>query len=151
MKDLSSDNSKMISEIKKDLFRYRNGVLAESLKKIYPNKMIFGLNVPQLMELSNNYPKDKDLALSLWEDNSSREIRLLSLYLLPPNEVDYDTAEKMIMSVENNEQAEHLAFRVLRKLNGAKDVLNTIQQKDLKDPIVEYCVKMFQKNLEFNS
>lgn len=117
------NNNETLSQIRKDFYVFRNGTVAESLKNLYPSSiLIFGLNVPQFMELATKYPKDKELAKLLWEDISCRESRLLSLYILPPTEVDLELASKMIEEVRSMEEAEFLSFRILRHLSFAKEL-----------------------------
>ena len=143
------NNDYTISQIKKEFYRFRNGLLAESLKKLPDaKKIIFGLNVPQFMELSQKFPKDFNLAMQLWMDKDCRESRLLSLYLLPVTLVDTDTAQKLILEVENAEEAEFLAFRILRKIKNAREIYSIITRaEELKGPPA-YCITMFKKNLD---
>ena len=139
----------ILKEIKKDFFRYRNGVVAESLSKLYPKgKLVFGLNVPQLMEISNKVPKDLDLALSLWKDKNCRESRLLSMYLFPTSLLPKDVASDLIKDVDSMEEAEFLAFRVLRHLSYANDLYIEFQGDDYLSSQAKYCVEMLKRNLE---
>lgn len=143
-------SNKIIQEIKKDFFRYRNGIVAEALRKLYPiNKMIFGLTVPQLIEIAKKYPKDIDLGLKLWRDKNNRESRLLSLYLIHPEELDRETVLEMINDVESTEDAEFLAFKILRKLPFAEEFYNEISSASFSQ-YPAYCMKMFRKNLDHN-
>ena len=138
----------VIKEIKKDFYRYRNGIVADSLKKLYPPKtIIFGLIVPQFLELSIKYSKDINLGLQLWNDKNCRESRLLSLYIIPPSELDKKTAMEMIRNVNSSEIAEFLAFRILRNLNKAREVLQEIERENITEPLPSYCISMFKKNL----
>lgn len=142
------DFSETVSEIKKNFYRFRNGIVADSLRVLYkPGYTIFGLNVPQFMELSRLYQHDIELALQLWNDNSSRECRLMSLYLLPTENLDRKIAEKLIKEVESTEQAEFLAFRVLRKLSYASELLRDFSEKNIKEENVRYCMEMLKRNL----
>lgn len=134
--------------IKKDFFRMRNGVVADSLKKLYPSgKVIFGLNVPQLAQLAKIYPRSLSLGMKLWEDKGCRESRLLSLYIIPPSELDKETALKMIRDVESREEAEFLPFRLLRNLSYAKDLVDALTASEIKGEMPLYCLEMLKKNL----
>lgn len=138
-----------LNEIKKDFYSLRNGIVAESLKKIYPEgKIIYGLNVPQLMNLTQKYPKDLSLGLNLWKDKKCRESRLLSLYLIPPSLLGKEMAKEMILDVESTEEADFLAFKLLRNLPYAKELYDEIINADITAPLSSYCVKMFKKNLD---
>lgn len=142
------NNDTKFRDIKKDFFSLRNGVIAEALKKLYPGKtIIFGLNVPQFMELRKKYPSDLDLGLKLWHDKGCRESRLFSLYIIPFDEIDMPTAIQMVLDVQSSEEAEFLAFRILRHLSFAQELfikLDSVEKSSLSD----YCRIMLGKNLQ---
>lgn len=141
-----SDNFK---NIKREFFSLRNGVIADSLRKLYPPKtIIYGLNVPQFMEMSKRYPQNIDLGLELWEDANCRDSRLFSFYILSPTEINKDLAKEMIKNVRSIEEAEFLAFRILRHLPFSQEFLKELLQEKIEDPIISYCVSMFKKNLD---
>lgn len=152
MNNQNIDLDSTIREIKKDFFSFRNGMVAESLKNLYSkNKIIFGLTVPQFMELSKKYPKDLKLGLKLWDDNTSRESRLFALYIIPHSELSYESASDMILSVESFEEGEFLAFRLLRFLPFSKELLDDLTNRDIKDVNHSHCIEMFRKNLSIQS
>lgn len=148
MEKYNADKEKVLKDIKQDFFRFRNGMVAQQLKNLYPaGTLIYGLNVPQFVELSQKYPKDKEIGLSLWNDKSSRESRLLALYILPPQELSIKIVQQMILEVRSSEEAEFLAFKILRHLQDAEILLDQITNIEIEDKTVLYCVHMFQKNL----
>ncbi|MCH5227481.1 MAG: hypothetical protein J1F16_06690 [Muribaculaceae bacterium] len=140
---------RMVREIKQDFFRYRNGIIADSVKKLYPDgTMVFGLMVPQFIELSRKYPKDIKLGLKLWDESTSREGRLFSLFLIPPKEIRFDKAKEMLLNVRSNEEAEFLAFRILRNIPDARILYTELEKEEMKNPYASYCKEMFRKNLD---
>ncbi|MCH5229735.1 MAG: DNA alkylation repair protein [Muribaculaceae bacterium] len=140
--------NKIVNEIKKDFFLYRNGIITDHLKKIYPaGTLIYGLNVPQLKELSKKYPKDLDLSLILWKEKKIREARLLSIFLMPSENLQAEIAKDLIRDIESVEQAEFLAFKVLRNIPKAHDIFTEIKGEKNLSPLSSYCLEMFQKNL----
>lgn len=146
IKEMSSQG--LLREIKKDFFSLRNGIIADSLKKLYPSDtIIFGLNVPQFMDLAKKYPKDIELGLELWKEKKCRESRLFSLYIIPPSQLDKEKAKEMIRDVKSIEEAEFLAFKVLRNLKDAREIYEEISKEEMKEPLSSYCVSMFKKNL----
>ena len=151
----SYDNNNSLDktqEIKKDFYRFRNGIVADALKKIYPTgKLIYGLTVPQFMEIARKYPKDLNTGLKLWQDKKVRESRLLALYLIPPVELSKEVAKDMLFDVDSTEEAEFLAFRILRFLPMAKELLKELNEEKLPTTEAEYCLSMFKKNLSLNS
>ena len=139
----------IILDIKRDFYSFRNGIVSDAIRKLYPPKtMILGLNVPQFIELAKKYPKDLKLGLELWKDKTCRESRLFSLYILPPEEVDYETAKEMIKEVNSTEEAEFLAFKILRRLPFATELLEEIIKEEISQPLPSYCISMFKKNLD---
>ena len=141
--------SNLIREIKKDFFKYRNGIIADSLKKLYGDgTVIFGLTVPQFMDLAKKYPKDLQLAIKLWEDKKNREARLFSLYLLPYSELEYEKAKEMFLDVQSFEEGDFLAFRILRHLPYAPKLYEELSDMTDQDKVFNYTLKMFKKNLD---
>ncbi len=111
-----------IQDIKKQFFALRNGMLADTLRKAgMPYGIIFGMNVPQLGELARNIAADSDsdlatLADALWTDRNVRESRLLACWLFPIDAVNQESALAMMADVQTREEADILAFRLLRRL-----------------------------------
>lgn len=146
---MTEKNIEYLKEIKKDFFRYRNGEVANQLKKLYPeNTLIFGLNLPQISEISKKFPKDLDLAMALWNDNKVRESRILSLYLFPIENLTFSQAQQMVACIESSEEAEVLPFRILRYLPFKQDLYNYLSEKSFDTPLEKYCFEMFKRNLE---
>lgn len=146
------DLSDIIHNIKKDFYCYRNGIVADVLKKIYPvGKIIYGLTVAQFLEISRKYPKDLEIGLKLWEDKKTRESRLLALYLIPPLQLSKELARSMVKDVESTEEAEFLAFRVLRNLPEAHELLEELTHEVLPNSLSVYCREMLFKNLNLST
>lgn len=145
---MNSESSFLLAQIKKDFFKFRNGVVADALKKIYPEgKIIYGLTVPQFQELSRIYSKDLNLGLTLWEDKKNRESRLMSLYILPPQELTKEVAIMMINDVESIEEGDFLAFKILRYLPFAKELYQEMKERDISNSMVNHCLEMFRRNI----
>ena len=139
----------LLQDIKKDFYRYRNGIVAESLRKLYdPDVLIFGLTVPQLMEIARKYPKDLKLGLQLWKDKKTRESRLLALYLIPVALLEKETAREMFLDIRNFEEADFLTFRILRNTSYSEELYNDLCKENLFDPKLKYGLTMFKKNLD---
>lgn len=143
--------NKLLIEIWRDFYRYRNGVIAESLKKMNQSfPMIFGLLINQITEISKKYPKNITLSTILWKGKKSRESRLLSLYLLPTNEIDKETIKDFIKDIQTTEEADIISFRVLRYIPYANDLYlelaSKMEEEDISD-LQKYLILMFKKNL----
>lgn len=143
------NNIDLINGIKRDFFSFRNGIVADALKKLYPEgTKIYGLNVSQFIELAKKYPHEISLGKELLTDKNCRESRLFSLYILPHEQIDKSYAKMMIQNVVSTEEAEFLAFKILRHLPYASDLY---QEMILDETLVDnplYAVNMLKKNLD---
>ena len=105
-----------IREIKKYFFAYRNGVVADALRRSgMPHTMIFGVDLPAISALADQIGHDYELAEELWNDNDVRESRILAAYVFPPEDIDLKRAQQLCDSVRTQEEANILVFRLLRR------------------------------------
>ena len=141
----------LFKEVKKDFFALRNGVIADAIRKLYePGATIYGLTVEQFLQLAKKYPKDLEFGLKLWNDQNTRESRLFALYVIPAASLDKATAKRMIHEVGSIEEAEFLAFKILRHLPFAKELFIEVSQEQIDSNYTSYCISMFKKNLDQN-
>lgn len=138
-----------IKEIKKFFFTYRNGMIADTLRKAGMDyKIIFGLNVPQLSDISRRINEDREkLAEELWNDSEVRESRLLACWLFNPENVSEERAMEMMHSVKTHEEADILAFKLLRYLPFAKSLISETDT-DSDNTLYGYAVEALKRNLE---
>lgn len=105
-----------IQEIKKEFFAYRNGIIADTLRRSgYPHKVIFGLNFPQIKDIATRIGTDHQLGLSLWQDAEVRESRLLACRLLDASCVDDATFDAMLAECRTPEERDMLRFALHRR------------------------------------
>lgn len=91
--------------------------MAETLKNYnLPFKKIFGIILPQLKEISRQYPKDSELSIELWKQEDCRESRLLAILLVPQENIQKEKLFKYIKGIKTQEEADILSFTVLRNL-----------------------------------
>lgn len=90
--------------------------------------IIFGLNLPQLTQIASSQKSSLPLAMALWADKGVRESRLLATYLFPREEVDMQLALRLMGEVQTQEEADMLAFRLLRHL----PILPALKQSTLE-------------------
>ena len=70
--------------VKRRFFAMRNGAVADNMRKLGANyRIIFGLNLPQIVEIANETPHDEVLAEALWQIKSTRESQLLAPMIYP--------------------------------------------------------------------
>lgn len=113
-----------MQSIKRRMFAMRNGALADSLRRLgAPYRIIFGVNIPQLVEIAKDYAADKALAQRLWENVSTRESLLIAPIIYPSEEMMEDDAMRWIEQVPTAEVADILCHRLLRKLPFASDLV----------------------------
>lgn len=134
-----------LQSIKKDFFVFRNGIVADTLRKAgMPHKVIFGLQIPQIAAIAKDLTPSSELAEALWNDSEVRESRILAIYLFPVDEMSLEKAFRLLGSVRTPEESDMLAFRLLKRLPFASEILKEAE----KDPgIPEYAVASLRNHL----
>ena len=85
--------------LKRRFFAMRNGVIADTLRRAgSPFHIIFGLNLPQIVEIATEVPAADAPALAeaLWANRGTRESMLIAPMLMPRDSVDAARAERMM-------------------------------------------------------
>lgn len=109
--------------IKRRFFAMRNGIIADTLRKAgLDYRMIFGLNLPQIVEIAADQPHTAQLAEELWADRRTRESMLLAPMLYPPIEMDTATATRWLSEAPTTEVADVLCLKLLRTVPNALDI-----------------------------
>lgn len=118
--------------VKRRLFAMRNGVIADTLRRAgSPFSIIFGVNLPQLVEIANETGKNEELAEKLWANSTTRESMLIAPMLMPYETFTIDDARRWIESVPAYEVADLLCHRLLRHEPYALDLaLGLIAETD---------------------
>lgn len=138
-----------IAAIKRDFMAYRNGIVADTLRKAgMPYSLIFGLQLPQLSAIarSNGMP-DRELARGLWQDRNVRESRLLACWLFDAEKTDIEQALELARDIRTREEGDILAFRLLRRLPFAEDLARQLGAEP-EDSLPYYCATALRRNLE---
>ncbi len=130
-------------EVRRQFFTFRNGLLADMLRKQaqLPQKVIFGLNLPQLREIAAQCGEDEALALELWADTDCREARLLATMLRKPSAKALDWLDE-VFTVE---EADVVCHRLLRRCPGAANKAREGLASD--NPMVRYAALRLILNL----
>lgn len=119
-----------IKNIKHLFFTYRNGMLADTLRKYGdPHKIIFGLDIPRIAEIARSVSPSVELADALWKDSEVRESRLLATYLFPVEAIDMENALDLISNVRTREEADMLSFRLLKRLPFATELPEILKSR----------------------
>lgn len=118
-----------IRELKQELFAYRNGIIADALRKSGdPHTMILGCQLTDLATISSRHEKSVELAHALWACRSNRECRLLSPMLYPLENATIDDAVSMALDVQTEEEADVLCHKLLRSLPFSLDLASQLAQ-----------------------
>ena len=102
--------------VKREFFAMRNGIISDTYRKAGTVfKIVFGLNLPQLVEIAGRTPHSRELAEALWANTTTRESMLLAPMLIDPETFSEEDARRWIASVCSYEVADILCHRLLRK------------------------------------
>lgn len=135
----------MIQSIKKEFFAFRNGIIADALRKAgMPYKTIFGLQIPQLAQIARSYKPSMEIADELWNDKDVRESRLLATYLFPIDNISKEKAIDLMRSTQTPEESDMLSFRLLKRLPYASELLD-VAQSDTSIPT--FAVESLKRHL----
>ena len=101
--------------IKRRFFAMRNGAIAENMRRLGAKyRIIFGLNLPQIIEIATETGVNKILAEALWDNKSTRESLLIAPMLYPREEFNIEIAQKWISEVTSAEVGDVLCHRLLK-------------------------------------
>lgn len=135
-----------MKQIKHLFMTYRNGIVADTLRKAgHPFGVIFGLQIPQLAEIARAIPRDIVTGRRLWADRNVRESRLLACWIIPTDSISMQEAIDMASGVLTREEADIMAFRLLRYLPFAHDLASRLL--DISDPLPHYTGEALLRNL----
>lgn len=116
-----------MQSLKRRLFAMRNGALGEQMRRSgAPYRIIFGVNLPQLVEIARDYAPDRELAEQLRANVTTRESMLLAPMIYPREELDYATAKAWLMEVATPEVADILCHRLLRHMPWAWELAQEV-------------------------
>lgn len=127
-----------MQQVKRRLFAMRNGAVADSLRKNGAEyRIIFGLLLPQIVEIAQEIGYDEELAEQLWANVTTRESLLLAPMLINPASVDVERAVSMVNSVKSAEVADVLCHRLLRRIPQAFELVQSLADED--SSMSRYC------------
>lgn len=138
-----------ISEIKRYFFAHRNGITADVLRKAgSPFLTIFGVEVPAISRLARKIGTDAGLGWKLWEDSEVRESRMLAPWLFDPETLMIDEIMQLASSVRCSEDANMLAFRILKRRHDRKQLLARLKKEASNRLSVHLSYEALQRHLE---
>lgn len=114
-----------MQNVKRRFFALRNGIIADTLRKAgAPHHVIFGLTLPQLVEVAQATGQNKELAEMLWANSTTRESRLIAPMLMPVAECSFAEACEWVEQVQCVEEADLLCHRLLRHTDFAMQIVD---------------------------
>jgi len=137
-----------MQNVKRRFFAMRNGVIADTLRRAgSPFHVIFGLNLPQLVEIASEIaPEDAvSLAEKLWDNRTTRESMLLAPMLMRRESIDRTKAERLMREAPCAEVADVLCHRLLRHLPFAPGLAAALAGDE--SPEVRYAALRLMFNL----
>lgn len=109
--------------LKRSMFAMRNGVIADALRKGgSPFPVIFGLNLPQIVEIAARITPSKEFAEKVWGNNTTRESMLIAPMIMPVEEMSETDARRWMAEAKSDEVTDVLCLKLLRKLPFAFDM-----------------------------
>ena len=99
-----------------------NGMASQSMReKGLGYSINWGVSLPTLKTLAEEYGKDYELAIELWKENI-RECKILATLIMPPADMQPDLACLWVSQVPNQEIAAMVSFNLFQYIDGAKDL-----------------------------
>ena len=107
--------------IKKELRACMNGILSARMREVgMPFQLIFGVELPRLRSIADEFPQNIELANYLWSQNI-RETKLLAIMLMPPEIFTPEISNNWANTMVTAEEAQILAMMLLSKTYHAKE------------------------------
>ena len=131
------NNEEIFRNTRKQFFAYRNGIIADSLRKNGdPHSMIMGCQMTDVAQIATGIEPSKEIAEAFWADTKHRECRMIAPMLYPAADMDKATALEWAKNVECEEIADVLCHRLLRKLPFAAEIAMVL--KNSAEPMAIY-------------
>ena len=123
------NNEEILRNTRKQFFAYRNGIIADSLRKNGdPHSMIMGCQMTDVAQIAADIEPSKEIAEAFWADTKHRECRMIAPMLYPAADMDKATAMEWAKNVECEEIADVLCHRLLRKLPFAAEIAKELKR-----------------------
>ena len=154
MKNDISPFSGELKEVLKELRASMNGILSARMREAgMPFRLIFGVELPRLQSIAEEFPKDAGLACQLWQQNI-RETRLLAIMLMPPDAFAPELANTWAETMQTAEEAQVLAMMLLSKTRQAKETCMAWLQASNPLPSICACLclrRLLAQGTELNA
>lgn len=120
-----------MQQLKRRFFAMRNGVIADALRRSgEPYRIFFGLNLPQIKEISADFAPDTELAAALRADTGCRESQMIAPMLLTPADVTVTEAVEWLGELKAAEASDILCHALLRHHPEAPEIIDAALATD---------------------
>lgn len=138
-----------MQNVKRRFFALRNGDIAAVLRKSgSPYRIVFGLQLPQIVEVASATGTDAEMAESLWANDSTRESRLMAPMIADRESFTPADAKRWIASLMSVEETDILCHRLLRHLSFAPELVDEFAA-DGNDDMRRYLALRLARNLVY--
>ncbi len=116
---MDEQTQEKLKEIKKSFFLRMDGTASRSMReKGLDYKINWGVSIPDLRKMADEYGKDYELAIELWKENI-RECKILATMMMPPEQMLPEIVELWMEQTPSQEIAEMAAFNLYQHLEYA--------------------------------
>lgn len=147
------DVNNTVKTIKQQFFLRMNGETARSMReKGVQYHLNWGISLPDLKKMAENYPKDFNLAIALWKEDI-RECKIMALMLMPPEKMLPEIVDIWMEQTTTQELAELSALYLYQYLGYASVIaFEWIATTDEMKQICGYHIlsRLFMKGNEPN-
>lgn len=117
--------------LKRRFFAMRNGAVGESMRRSgAPYRIIFGLNIPQIVEIAEEFGPDRELAEALKANTTTRESLLIAPMLFPREELTNDIAHEWLTSAQTPEVIDVVCLKLVRFVPSPGELLDELYGSD---------------------
>lgn len=111
----SNTTQATITIIKQELRSAMNGVLSAQMRQAgMPYKLIFGVELPRLQQIADEFEADRSLAQALWNENI-RECKILATMLMPIEEMCPEIADIWVEEMPTAEIAQICSMQLFSR------------------------------------
>lgn len=116
---MDEQTQEKLKEIKKSFFLRMDGTASRSMReKGLDYKINWGVSIPDLRKMADEYGKDYELAIEIWKENI-RECKILATMMMPPEQMLPEIVELWMEQTPSQEIAEMAAFNLYQHLEYA--------------------------------
>ena len=113
---MTEQTHEKLKQIKQGFRLLMNGVTSQSMReKGLDYKINWGVPIPDLLIIADEYGKDYDLSVELWKENI-RECKILATMMMPPERMFPELADLWMEQTPSQEIAEMAAFYLYQYL-----------------------------------